>query len=229
MPRGGPHASAATTGGGELGSRRAARLRRSRPLNEARSATVASTPGAPTRHTRHPLVATDVRRSPFPPTSPVPRSPPVAPVHTFPGLPPVVGPLGGPVDELHSSRRADSGPPSTSVRPRPATRAVAGSHDALSGAAEAPKLCALLFKEASMARIPMLDVERATGLRRALLWVARRRYGYVPGVTRVLGVDLTVGRAASRLYEYLHLRRSSPLTRLQREMLATVVNGIIGG
>jgi len=80
-----------------------------------------------------------------------------------------------------------------------------------------------------MARIPTLDVERATGLRRALLWVARRRYGYVPGVTRVLGVDLTVGRAASRLYEYLHLRRSSPLTRLQREMLATVVNGIVGG
>src|SRR6266508_3954604 len=94
MPRGGPHASAATTGGGELGSRRAARLRRSRPLNEARSATVASTPGAPTRHTRHPLVATDVRRSPFPPTSPVPRSPPVAPVHTFPGLPPVGGVSG---------------------------------------------------------------------------------------------------------------------------------------
>src|SRR6266540_3361119 len=94
MPRGGPHASAATTGGGELGSRRAARLRRSRPLNEARSATVASTPGAPTRHTRHPLVATDVRRSPFPPTSPVPRSPPLAPVHTFPGLPPVGGVSG---------------------------------------------------------------------------------------------------------------------------------------
>src|SRR6266542_5881463 len=64
MPRGGPHASAATTGGGELGSRRAGRLRRSRPLNEARSATVASTPGAPTRHTRHPLVATDVRGVP---------------------------------------------------------------------------------------------------------------------------------------------------------------------
>jgi hypothetical protein len=80
-----------------------------------------------------------------------------------------------------------------------------------------------------MARIPILDVERTTGLRRALLWITKRRYGYVPGVMRVLGVDLTVGRAAGRLYEYLHLRRSSPLTRLQREMVATVVNGTIGG
>src|SRR6266511_4489413 len=169
MPRGGPHASAATTGGGELGSRRAARLRRSRPLNEARSATVASTPGAPTRHTRHPLVATDVRRSPFPPTSPVPRSPPVAPVHTFPGLPPVGGVSGparrpgGRAPLLASSR---FGPPSTSVRPRPATRAVAGSHDALGVAPPRRRS----YAPCCSRRLPWHVFPRST-------WSARRDFG----------------------------------------------------
>lgn len=41
--------------------------------------------------------------------------------------------------------------------------------------------------------------------------------------------DLNVAVPAGRLYNYLHMRKSSPLTRLQREMLATVVNGLIGG
>jgi hypothetical protein len=31
------------------------------------------------------------------------------------------------------------------------------------------------------------------------------------------------------LYGHLNLRKSSPLSRLQREMLATVVNGLVGG
>jgi hypothetical protein len=35
--------------------------------------------------------------------------------------------------------------------------------------------------------------------------------------------------AVGRLYNHLHMRPSSPLTRVQREMLATVVNGAIGG
>jgi uncharacterized peroxidase-related enzyme len=46
---------------------------------------------------------------------------------------------------------------------------------------------------------------------------------------RIMLYDLKVGRAADALYRYLHMRRSSPLTRLQREMLATVVNGKVGG
>lgn len=41
--------------------------------------------------------------------------------------------------------------------------------------------------------------------------------------------DLTPGLTVHVLYRYLHLRKSSPLSRLQREMLATVVNGKIGG
>ena len=51
----------------------------------------------------------------------------------------------------------------------------------------------------------------------------------MPGITRVLLPDLLVAFATSMVYNHLHLRRSSPLTRLQREMLATVVNGKIGG
>jgi hypothetical protein len=41
--------------------------------------------------------------------------------------------------------------------------------------------------------------------------------------------DLNIAFPGGWLYNYLHLRKSSPLTRLQREMLATVVNGLVGG
>jgi hypothetical protein len=34
---------------------------------------------------------------------------------------------------------------------------------------------------------------------------------------------------SSWVYNYLHMRKSSPLTRLQRELLATVLNGLVGG
>ena len=50
----------------------------------------------------------------------------------------------------------------------------------------------------------------------------------MPGVFQILAVDLKVGRSAGALYRYLHLRRGSPLSHLQREMLATVVNGKVG-
>lgn len=80
-----------------------------------------------------------------------------------------------------------------------------------------------------MNRIPLVAPEEARGLRGLLFWLARRRYGVVPGVLRVMAYDLKVGRAVDILYSHLHLRRSSPLTRLQREMLATVVTGKVGG
>jgi hypothetical protein len=51
----------------------------------------------------------------------------------------------------------------------------------------------------------------------------------VPGVFQILAVDLKVARPAGALYSHLHLGKSSPLSRLQREMLATVVNGKVGG
>jgi hypothetical protein len=81
-----------------------------------------------------------------------------------------------------------------------------------------------------MSNIPTVDPESARGIRRLLFNKFRKQYGgVVPGVFQVLAVDLTVGRAAGTLYQHLHLRKDSPLSRLQREMVATVVNGKIGG
>jgi hypothetical protein len=72
--------------------------------------------------------------------------------------------------------------------------------------------------------------ERAKGLRKLFFgWVRRQYGGIVPGVFQVLAVDLKVARPAGSLYSHLHLRKSSSLSRLQREMLATVVNGKVGG
>ncbi len=72
--------------------------------------------------------------------------------------------------------------------------------------------------------------ERASGIRKLFFRIVRGQYGgVVPGVFQVLAVDLKVARPAGALYKYLHLRKSSSLSRLQREMLATVVNGKIGG
>ena len=80
-----------------------------------------------------------------------------------------------------------------------------------------------------MARIETVAPREARGLRRLVLRLSKRDYGYVPGITQVLLPDLVVAFATSMVYNRLQLRRSSPLTRLQREMLATVVNGKIGG
>lgn len=81
-----------------------------------------------------------------------------------------------------------------------------------------------------MALIQTVAPENARGIRRAFFaWVKRQYGGVVPGVFQVLAVDLKVARPAGALYNYLHLGKSSPLTRLQREMLATVVNGKVGG
>jgi len=72
--------------------------------------------------------------------------------------------------------------------------------------------------------------EQAKGIRRLFFgWVKRQYGGVVPGVFQVLAVDLRVANPAGALYRHLHLRRGSPLSRLQREMLATVVNGKVGG
>jgi hypothetical protein len=81
-----------------------------------------------------------------------------------------------------------------------------------------------------MANILTVVPERATGLRRVFFgWVRKQYGGVVPGVFQVLAVDLKVARPSGSLYNHLHLRKSSPLSRLQREMLATVVNGKVGG
>ena len=81
-----------------------------------------------------------------------------------------------------------------------------------------------------MARILTLDPEQARGLRKALVWMEKRRYGgAVPGIFKILAQDLNIGLPVNWIYNHLHMRKGSPLSRLQREMLATVVNGLIGG
>lgn len=80
-----------------------------------------------------------------------------------------------------------------------------------------------------MSRILAVDEHHASGIRRLILWQAKRQYGIVPGIIRLVLPILRVGIPISRLYDYLHLRKNSPMSRLQREMLATVVNGAIGG
>jgi hypothetical protein len=81
-----------------------------------------------------------------------------------------------------------------------------------------------------MARIPTVTLEEARGLRKLLFWVNKRQYGgVVPGIFKIMAQDLNLAIPTGWLYNYLHLRKSSPLSRLQREMLATVVNGLVGG
>jgi hypothetical protein len=81
-----------------------------------------------------------------------------------------------------------------------------------------------------MSGIMTVVPERATGIRKLFFrWVKKQYGGIVPGVFQVLAVDLRVARPAGALYNHLHLRKSSTISRLQREMLATVVNGKVGG
>ena len=81
-----------------------------------------------------------------------------------------------------------------------------------------------------MANIMTIVPEQVRGLRKLFFrWVRGQYGGVVPGVFQVLAVDLRVARPTGSLYRYLHLRKSSSLSRLQREMLATVVNGKVGG
>jgi hypothetical protein len=79
-----------------------------------------------------------------------------------------------------------------------------------------------------MARILTVSEEEARGIPRLVMWLAKRWYGYVPGLAKIGLVDLAMGRRISGLYDHL-MRKSSPLTRLQREMLAVVVNGHVSG
>ena len=81
-----------------------------------------------------------------------------------------------------------------------------------------------------MTNISTIPPERARGIRSFFFRWGRTQYGgVVPGIFQILAVDLTVARPAGALYNHLHLGKSSPLSRLQREMLATVVNGKVGG
>lgn len=80
-----------------------------------------------------------------------------------------------------------------------------------------------------MARIRIVSPESAEGERRDILERVQAEYGFVPGILKILLTDLEMARPVQAIYAYLHLRPTSSLTRLQREMVATVVNGLVGG
>jgi hypothetical protein len=82
----------------------------------------------------------------------------------------------------------------------------------------------------SVARILTVDPERARGVRKVLVWMTKRDYGgTVPGLFNILAPDLNIAIPVIWIYNHLNMRKGSPLSRLQREMVATVVNGLIGG
>ena len=81
-----------------------------------------------------------------------------------------------------------------------------------------------------MTRIKTMIPEEARGLRKLMVKMTQRQTGgMVPGIQQIMMTDFKVGLPTYWLYGYLHLRKGSPLSRLQREMLATVVNGLVGG
>ena len=80
-----------------------------------------------------------------------------------------------------------------------------------------------------MARIKTISEHEARGIRRALVWHAKRQYGYLPGIFKILMPDMRLARRVAAIYNHLQLRKGSPLSRLQREMVAVVVNGHTSG
>lgn len=79
-------------------------------------------------------------------------------------------------------------------------------------------------------RIKTVDPDEAKGLRKLLMRMTKRQMGgMIPGIQRIVMTDFQNGIPTYWLYGRLNLRKGSPLSRLQREMLATVVNGLVGG
>ena len=56
-----------------------------------------------------------------------------------------------------------------------------------------------------------------------------KRLGAVPGIVRVQLADFRLAYRMSRLFQHVYMGRRVTLTVVQREMVATVVNGLIGG
>ena len=84
-------------------------------------------------------------------------------------------------------------------------------------------------EEADVARIKTISEDEARGIRRPLVWRAKRQYRYLPGIFKILMPDVELARRVAAIYNHLQLRKGSPLTRLQREMVAVVVNGHTSG
>ncbi len=56
-----------------------------------------------------------------------------------------------------------------------------------------------------------------------------KRFGAIPGIARVQLADLRFAYRMTRLFKHVYMGRRVELTVIQREMVATVVNGLIGG
>jgi hypothetical protein len=56
-----------------------------------------------------------------------------------------------------------------------------------------------------------------------------KRLGAVPGIARVQLADLRFAYRMTRLFQLVYFGRRLKTTKVQREMVATVVNGLIGG
>ncbi len=66
-------------------------------------------------------------------------------------------------------------------------------------------------------------------LPRLLERVMVKRYGAIPGIARVQLADLRFAYRMTRLFQHVYMGRRIEMTIIQREMVATVVNGLIGG
>ena len=71
--------------------------------------------------------------------------------------------------------------------------------------------------------------ETAEGPLREVVEETKRAYGVFTGVRSVLLACPPVARPVRDLNDHLSLRPDSPLTRRQREMIGTVVYGLLGG
>jgi hypothetical protein len=81
-----------------------------------------------------------------------------------------------------------------------------------------------------MGRILTVDPEQVRGIRKLVVRMIRwQTGGMVPGIFQIILRDFQVAVPTTWLYGYLNERKGSPLNRLQREMVATVVNGLVGG
>ena len=80
-----------------------------------------------------------------------------------------------------------------------------------------------------MARIPVVTPDRAEGPLSEVMAHAEQQYGVVPGIVQILAADPALLAPTMQLYQHLHLAPASRLTRIQHEMVATVVNGLING
>jgi hypothetical protein len=78
-----------------------------------------------------------------------------------------------------------------------------------------------------MARILTVTEETAQEAQRPLVERFKKKVGKLLGIHQVFLPDPQMATLGGQLYAHLNLRPDSPFTRLQRELLATLVYGLI--